>query len=67
VLIDGIDEEEGVLIGRTWGDAPDIDGVVRIHPDPNSRHPVQVAVGRFATADIVDSDDYDLEAVIVKA
>jgi ribosomal protein S12 methylthiotransferase len=67
VLIDGVDEEEGVLIGRTWGDAPDIDGVVRIRPDPNSRHPVPVAVGRFATVDIVDSDDYDLEAVIVKA
>jgi ribosomal protein S12 methylthiotransferase len=67
VLIDGVDEEEGVLIGRTWGDAPDIDGVVRIRPDPNARHPVPVAVGRFATVDIVDSDDYDLEAVIVKA
>jgi len=67
VLIDGVDEEEGVLVGRTWGDAPDIDGVVRIRPDPNSRHPVPVAVGRFATVDIVDSDDYDLEAVIVKA
>jgi len=67
VLIDGVDEEEGELIGRTWGDAPDIDGVVRIRPDPNSRHPVPVAVGRFATVDIVDSDDYDLEAVIVKA
>lgn len=67
VLIDGVDEEEGVLIGRTWGDAPDIDGVVRIRPDPNSRHPVPVAVGRFATVDIIDSDDYDLEAVIVKA
>lgn len=66
VLIDGVDEEEGVLIGRTWGDAPDIDGVVRIRPDPNSRHPVPVAVGRFATVDIIDSDDYDLEAVIVK-
>jgi ribosomal protein S12 methylthiotransferase len=67
VLIDGVDEEEGVLIGRTCGDAPDIDGVVRIRPDPNSRRPVPVGVGRFATVDIVDSDDYDLEAVIVKA
>jgi ribosomal protein S12 methylthiotransferase len=66
VLIDGVDEEEGVLIGRTCGDAPDIDGVVRIRPDPNSRHPVPVGVGRFATVDIVDSDDYDLEAMIVK-
>ncbi|MFZ9315412.1 MAG: 30S ribosomal protein S12 methylthiotransferase RimO [Burkholderiaceae bacterium] len=67
VLVDGVDEEEGVLLGRTSGDAPEIDGVVRIHPDPNSRHPVPVGVGRFATVDIIASDDYDLEAVIVQA
>jgi ribosomal protein S12 methylthiotransferase len=67
VLIDGIDEEEGVLLGRTGGDAPDIDGIVRVRPDPNSRHPVPVGIGRFATVDIIHSDDYDLEAVIVAA
>ncbi|MBM3376386.1 MAG: 30S ribosomal protein S12 methylthiotransferase RimO [Betaproteobacteria bacterium] len=67
VLIDGIDEEEGVLVGRTGGDAPDIDGIVRVRPDPNSRHPVPVGIGRFATVDIIHSDDYDLEAVIVAA
>jgi len=67
VLIDGIDEEEGVLVGRTGGDAPDIDGIVRVRPDPNSRHPARVGVGRFTAVDIVASDDYDLEAVIVAA
>jgi len=67
VLIDGVDEEEGVLVGRTGGDAPDIDGIVRVRPDPNSRHPVPVGIGRFATVDIIHSDDYDLEAVIVAA
>ncbi|MGA1254061.1 MAG: 30S ribosomal protein S12 methylthiotransferase RimO, partial [Burkholderiaceae bacterium] len=67
VLIDGVDEEEGILVGRTGGDAPDIDGIVRVRPDPNSRHPARVGVGRFAAVDIVGSDDYDLEAVIVAA
>jgi ribosomal protein S12 methylthiotransferase len=67
VLIDGVDEEEGILVGRTGGDAPDIDGIVRVRPDPNSRHPVPVGIGRFATVDIIHSDDYDLEAVIVAA
>lgn len=67
VLIDGVDEEEGVLLGRTAGDAPDIDGIVRVRPDPNSRHPVRVGVGRFTAVDIVASDDYDLEAVVVAA
>ncbi len=65
VLIDAVDEHEGLLIGRTCGDAPDIDGIVRIRPDPHSRHPVPVGIGRFASVDIVSSDDYDLEAVIV--
>jgi ribosomal protein S12 methylthiotransferase len=67
VLIDGVDEEEGILVGRTGGDAPDIDGIVRVRPDPNSRHPARVGAGRFTTVDIVGSDDYDLEAVIVAA
>lgn len=67
VLIDGVDEEEGILVGRTAGDAPDIDGIVRVRPDPNSRHPARVGIGRFAAVDIVGSDDYDLEAVIVAA
>ena len=63
VLIDGVDADEGQLIGRTTADAPDIDGVVRISPDPNSRHPIPAAIGEFATVDIVDSDAHDLHAI----
>lgn len=66
VLIDDIDPEQGMLIGRTTGDAPEIDGIVKIFPDPNSRHPVPAQIGEFATVDIVDSDDYDLEAIFIK-
>jgi len=66
VLIDGVDADEGQLIGRTTADAPDIDGVVRISPDPNSRHPIPAAIGEFAMVDIVDSDAYDLHAIYFK-
>lgn len=66
VIIDGVDTEEGCLIARTVGDAPEIDGQVRVYPDPNSRHPVTVEVGQFAVVDITDSDEYDLEAVYVR-
>ncbi|CAM8640504.1 MiaB 2-methylthioadenine synthetase [Burkholderiales bacterium] len=66
VLIDGVDADEGQLIGRTTADAPDIDGVVRISPDPNSRHPIPAAIGEFAMVDIVDSDAHDLHAIYFK-
>ncbi len=66
VLIDGVDADEGQLIGRTTADAPDIDGVVRISPDPNSRHPIPAAIGEFAMVDIVDSDAHDLYAIYFK-
>ncbi len=65
VLIDGIDPEEGQLIGRSMADAPEIDGIVRISPDPNSRHPIPAQIGEFAMVDIVDSDTHDLHAVWV--
>jgi ribosomal protein S12 methylthiotransferase len=66
VLIDGVDVDEGQLIGRTTADAPDIDGVVRISPDPNSRHPIPATIGEFAMVDIVDSDAHDLHAIYFK-
>lgn len=66
VLIDGVDADEGQLIGRTSADAPDIDGVVRISPDPNSRHPIPAAIGEFAMVDIVNSDAHDLHAIYFK-
>ena len=65
VLIDAIDEEEGCLIARGPGDAPEIDGIVRIWPNPNSRHTTPVRIGEWADVDIVESDAYDLEAIWV--
>jgi ribosomal protein S12 methylthiotransferase len=65
VLIDAIDEEEGCLIARGPGDAPEIDGIVRIWPNPSSRHAMPVRLGEWTEVDIVESDAYDLEAIWV--
>ena len=54
VLIDSI--EEGLAIGRSEGDAPDIDGVVRIAGATG------LEVGDWAEVEIVAADSYDLTA-----
>jgi ribosomal protein S12 methylthiotransferase len=56
VLIDAASEEGA--IGRSAGEAPEIDGVVHIAPDPS------LAVGQFARVTIVDADEHDLYAQI---
>lgn len=55
VLVDAI--EGKVAIARSRGDAPDIDGVVRIQRGG------KLPVGEFATVTITAADEYDLEAV----
>jgi ribosomal protein S12 methylthiotransferase len=54
VLIDAI--EGGVAIARSTGDAPEIDGVVRI------RGAARLKVGEFAAVEITAAGTYDLEA-----
>ncbi len=54
VLIDRI--ENGVAYGRSAGDAPEIDGVVRIPSAP------ALKVGEFAQVEVVAAGAYDLEA-----
>ena len=54
VLVDGI--EGNVAVARSRGDAPEIDGVVRI------KRGGKLAVGEFTRVKITGSDEYDLEA-----
>jgi ribosomal protein S12 methylthiotransferase len=54
VLIDRVDD--GVAIARSAGDAPEIDGVVRIASTP------ALKVGEFAQVEVVAAGAYDLEA-----
>jgi ribosomal protein S12 methylthiotransferase len=54
VLVDAI--EDDVAIARTAGDAPEIDGVVRI------RGGAKLKIGEFAAVEITAAGTYDLEA-----
>lgn len=54
VLIDAV--EDGVAIGRSAGEAPEIDGVIRI------KRAGKLQVGEFATVELSAADTYDLEA-----
>ncbi len=51
--------EDGRLVGRTPGQAPEIDGVVYLHGEASP--------GDLVTATIVDADVYDLHATIVQS
>ena len=57
VIIDKV--ENGVAVGRTRGDAPDIDGVVHVR----ARRPLKV--GEIATVKIERADAYDLHGTVV--
>ncbi|HQW07624.1 MAG TPA: 30S ribosomal protein S12 methylthiotransferase RimO [Steroidobacteraceae bacterium] len=54
VLIDRIDDQ--IAVARGSGDAPEIDGVVRV------RHGGKLKVGEFADVEITSADAYDLDA-----
>jgi ribosomal protein S12 methylthiotransferase len=58
VLVDSI--EDGMAIARSRGDAPEIDGVVRV------KRGAKLAVGEFARVKITGADAYDLTATVVK-
>ncbi len=59
VLIDGMDESGEFAIGRTRGDAPEIDGIVRVRAHP-------LAAGEFVDVRITASDQHDLEGELVE-
>jgi ribosomal protein S12 methylthiotransferase len=63
VLVDAIDGEgrSRVAVARSYADAPEIDGTVRV-PSSSPR----LAVGEFADVEITAADTYDLEARLVR-
>jgi ribosomal protein S12 methylthiotransferase len=56
VLVEAIDEDTGLAVGRWTGQAPDIDGIVWLD---------RGAPGEMVRARIVDSICYDLEGEVV--
>lgn len=60
ILVDAVHEEwPGLHVGRTWFQAPDIDGLVYI--SGRDVHP-----GSMVKAEITDTDVYDMSALSVK-
>ena len=64
MLVDGLqpdplDASAIIAVARTRGDAPDVDGIVRVRGEVS-----QVQIGDVITARITAADAYDLEAVI---
>lgn len=62
VIVEGRDEE-GVLYGRAYFQAPDIDGIVRITFDDTSD--AELKVGDLVSVKIIDSILYDLDGILV--
>uniref|UniRef100_UPI004038646A 30S ribosomal protein S12 methylthiotransferase RimO n=1 Tax=Faecalibacterium prausnitzii TaxID=853 RepID=UPI004038646A len=60
ILCDGIDEENGLYLCRTTGDAPEVDGCVCV----SSEEPLYP--GQFYDVLVEDSDLYDLYGTVVK-
>lgn len=61
VLVEGVSDETDLLLqGRTWGQAPEIDGVTYINEG-------FAEAGQIVRAEIVDAGDYDLVARILEA
>jgi len=58
VLIEGMDEDEGVIIGRWRGQAPEIDGVVVLDGG---------TPGQIVSVRVVDSLGYDLEGEVISS
>ncbi|MCF6766346.1 30S ribosomal protein S12 methylthiotransferase RimO [Thiotrichales bacterium 19S3-7] len=56
IIIDEVNREEGILIGRTKADAPEVDGIVAVNIKPD----IQLYPGMFVNVEITETDDYDL-------
>ena len=59
VIIDEPEDEDGVAVGRTMADAPDIDGLIYVTTD----RPLKP--GDFVDVKVTDSRDYDLIGKLV--
>lgn len=59
VMIEGKIADENVYVGRTYRDAPDVDGYFFLHSDWD------LMSGEFVTAKVKDASEYDLTGGIV--
>ena len=63
VIIEDIDSEKEMLIGRGPADSPEIDGIVHVYPDQEKLS--RVEIGNFALVEIIGNNEHDLISKIV--
>ncbi|RZP23013.1 MAG: 30S ribosomal protein S12 methylthiotransferase RimO [Burkholderiaceae bacterium] len=63
VIIEGIDSEKEVLIGRGPADSPEIDGVIHVYPDQDNV--ARVEIGNFSLVEVIGNNEHDLIGKIV--
>ena len=59
VIIDGYLPEDDVYVGRSYKDAPDIDGLVFVYSDR------ELVTGDMVSVHIMDAKEYDLEGKLI--
>ena len=60
VLVEGYLVDEDVYVGRTYRDAPGVDGIVFVSA------PYELISGSFVDVKITEANEYDLTGVIVE-
>lgn len=59
VLVEGRIPEEGVYVGRTYRDAPEVDGYIFLNAEED------IISGDFVTAEVTGADEYDLTGDVI--
>lgn len=59
VLVEGRIPEEGVYVGRTYRDAPEVDGYIFLNAQE------EIISGDFVTAEVTGADEYDLTGDVI--
>ena len=59
ILVEGRIPEEGVYVGRTYRDAPEVDGYIFLNAEED------IISGDFVTAEVTGADEYDLTGDVI--
>lgn len=59
VLVEGRIPEEGVYVGRTYRDAPEVDGYIFLNAEED------IISGDFVTVEVTGADEYDLTGDVI--
>ena len=59
VLVEGRIPEEGIYVGRTYRDAPEVDGYIFLNAEE------EIISGDFVTAEVTGADEYDLTGDVI--